>query len=168
VAGWGRNRSPDRSDFPTAPLSVQLWPVEYQLMASLWTPDGERPVGRGPAPAESGAGYEPPELSEEERAQAEDLAHEMAAVRDQLARTPAAVVVANHLMGFYELAAIHLSQAPPNFPEATVAIDAMSAVLETLRGRLGENEDTLRDAISQLQMAYVQLQSRESEAPAAD
>jgi hypothetical protein len=136
-------------------------------MASLWTPDGEHRVERPatqaptePAPEPHGAGRE---LTEEERAQAEELAKEMAAVRDQLARTPAAVVVANHVMGLYELAAIHLSQPSPNFAEASVAIDAMAAVLEKIAGRLGENEGTLRDALSQLQLAFVQLQSRASE-----
>jgi hypothetical protein len=120
-------------------------------MSTLWTPDGERPV------------------SADERAQAEALAKEMAEVRDELARTPAAVIVANHVMGFYELAAIHLSQQPPNFPEATVAIDAMRAVVEKLPGRLGENEQVLRDALSQLQLAFVQLKERaESVAEAAD
>jgi hypothetical protein len=112
-------------------------------MATLWTPDGDRPI------------------PDDERAQAEALAKEMAEVREQLARTPASVVVANHVMGFYELAAIHLSQEPPNFAEATVAIDAMHGVLDQLAGRLGENEQTLRDALSQLQLAYVQLQTRE-------
>jgi hypothetical protein len=152
--------------WPTAPLSVQLWLVEYQLMASLWTPDGERPAPPPPSAAEA-ARQERSELrditeqlGDEERAQAEELAREMAEVRDQVARTPAAVVVANHVMGFYELAAIHLSQQPPNFSEATVAIDAMTAVLDMLKGRLGENEQVLRDALSQLQIAFVQLQSR--------
>jgi hypothetical protein len=133
------------------PLSVQLWALEYQAMSTLWTPDGDRPIG------------------DDERAQAEALAKEMAEVRDQLARTPAAVVVANHVMGFYELAAIHLSQQPPTFDEASVAIDAMRAVLEQLQGRLGENEEVLRDALSQLQLAYVQLRARaQSTAEAAD
>jgi hypothetical protein len=141
-------------------------------MASLWTPDGERPVDRpgtsaGSAP-DAPRGRVPgdalgADLTDEERAQAEELAREMAAVREHLARTPAAVVVANPVMGFYELAAIHLAQAPANFAEATVAIDAMSSVLDKLRGRLGENEQTLRDALAQLQLAYVQLQSRGAE-----
>jgi hypothetical protein len=144
--------------WPTAPLSVQLWLVEYQLMASLWTPDGERPAPPPPSAAEAARVTD--QLGDEERAQAEELAREMAEVRDQVARTPAAVVVANHVMGFYELAAIHLSQQPPNFSEATVAIDAMTAVLDMLKGRLGENEQVLRDALSQLQIAFVQLQSR--------
>jgi hypothetical protein len=132
---------------------VQLWAIEYQLMAGLWTPDGERPV---------------PDFTDDERAQAEALAREMAEVREQLARTPAAVVVANHVMGFYELAAIHLSQQPANFSEATVAIDAMSSVLDKLRGRLGENEQVLRDALAQLQVAFVQLQGRDEADLAAD
>jgi hypothetical protein len=138
-------------------------------MSSLWTPEGERPVNRprSDAPREASSTAQPgwpegSELTADERAQAEELAREMAAVRDQLARTPAAVVIANHVMGFYELAAIHLSQQPPNFAEASVAIDAMASVLDKLRGRLGENEQTLRDALAQLQMAYVQLQSRAS------
>jgi hypothetical protein len=127
-------------------------------MSTLWTPDGDRPIGGGERP-----------ISADERAQAEALAKEMAEVREQLARTPAAVVVANHVMGFYELAAIHLSQQPPSFSEGAVAIDAMRAVLEQLQGRLGENEEVLRDALSQLQLAYVQLRERaETVAEAAD
>jgi hypothetical protein len=127
---------------------------------SLWTPDGEHPVERE-APA---AAADPdPEgdplagLSPEEREQAMAMAAEMDDVRRQLASAPAAVVVANHAMGLYELAAIHLSSQPPNFAEAQVAIDAMAAIVEGLEGRLGENEPTLQDALRQLQMAYVQL-----------
>src|SRR5690606_3166530 len=99
--------------------------------------------------------------------EAEALAKEMAEVRAQLAQTPAAVVVANHVMGFYALAAIHSSQQPPSLPEATVAIDAMRAAPEQLPGRLGENEQVLRDALSQLQLAFVQLKEREAAAAAA-
>lgn len=127
-------------------------------MASLWTPDGERPVRPRPAERDEPPAFDA--LSDDERAAAEALASEMAEVREQLARTPAAVVVANHLMGLYELAAIHLSQQPPNFPEASVPIDAMTAVLERLSGRLGDAEPTLRDALSQIQLAFVQLQNR--------
>jgi hypothetical protein len=85
------------------------------------------------------------------------MAAEMDQVRQQLASVPAAVVVANHAMGLYELAAIHLSSEPPNFSEAQVAIDSMAAIVEGLKGRLGENEPTLVDALGQLRMAYVQL-----------
>ena len=119
-------------------------------MSTLWTPDGERPI------------------SDEERERAEALAKEMSEVRDRLAKTPASVVVGNHVMGLYELAAIHLSQQPPNFSEATVAIDAMTAVIERLPGRLGDNEQVLRDALSQLQLAFVQLKEREASSAAGD
>jgi hypothetical protein len=126
---------------------------------SLWTPDGERPVGR-PAPTPEPTVPTFDDLTPDERAEAEALAAEMAEVRQQVAATPAAVIVANHVMGLYELAAIHLSQEPPNFAEAAVGIDAMAAVLDKLEGRLGENEPVLRDARAQLQLAFVELKRR--------
>lgn len=132
---------------------------------SLWTPGGEHPVDREPPPQAQPADARrtvPPtdplaDLSTEERAEAEAMAAEMADVRRQLAEVPAAVVVANHVMGLYELAAIHLSQQPPALAEARLAIDAMAAVVDGLAGRLGDNESTLRDALHQLRLAFVQL-----------
>ena len=41
--------------------------------------------------------------------------------------------------------------------EASLAIDAMSAVLDSLAGRLGEAEGTLKDALHQIRLAFVQL-----------
>ena len=132
---------------------------------SLWTPDGEHRVEREESPA---APEEDPlaGLSPEERERAMAMAAEMDEVRRQLAEVPAAVVVANHAMGMYELAAIHLSSQPPNFVEAQVAIDAMAAITDGLKGRLGENESTLIDALGQLRMAYVQLHGAASETEA--
>ena len=131
---------------------------------SLWTPDGEHRVEREDPTTEADvsadfvSGDDPlASLSPEEREQALAMAQEMDEVRRQLASVPAAVVVANHAMGLYELAAIHLSSQPPAFEEAQVAIDGMTAIVDALQGRLGENEPTLRDALSQLRMAYVQL-----------
>jgi hypothetical protein len=134
---------------------------------SLWTPDGEHRVAREEPSAERGpepVGDPLADLSPEEREQAMAMAAEMDEVRRQLASVPAAVVVANHAMGLYELAAIHLSNQPPKFSEAQVAIDAMTAIVEGLRGRLGENEATLNDALSQVRMAYVQLKEAGAEA----
>ena len=138
---------------------------------TLWTPDGEHPVERD----RPGASAEPPPdqpseqqsdplagLSPEEREQAMAMAQEMEQVRRELASVPANVVVANHAMGLYELAAIHLSSDPPNFKEAQLAIDAVTALVEGLEGRLGDNEQTLRDALAQLRLAYVQLHSAEA------
>ena len=42
--------------------------------------------------------------------------------------TPAEVVVANHAYGLFELAAIHLSQQPPNLEEARLAVDALAQI----------------------------------------
>ena len=133
-------------------------------MSSLWTPGGEHPV----EPESAAPAADPAEaLSPEAREQAAAMAREMAAVQEQIASAPAAVVVANHLMGFYELAASHLSQQPPNLSEASVASDALGAVVEKLPGRLGEAESTMRDALHQIRLAYVSVEkaARDGEAP---
>lgn len=75
----------------------------------------------------------------------------------ELAQTPAAVVVANHAVGLFQLAAIHLNQRPPNLEDGRLAIDAMAGLVEGVGGRLGEEEQALREALNQLRMAYVQL-----------
>jgi hypothetical protein len=125
-------------------------------MSSLWTPGGERPVGRGPEnpPARPAPPSGPDDLADDEELEAR--AQELA---EQLARTPAAVVVANHAMGLFELGALHLSQQPPNLDQASLAIDAMAALVEGLQGRLGESEPTLSEALAQIRLAFVQLKA---------
>ena len=59
-------------------------------MNSLWTPDGEHSVD----PEQEAVPSEFSELSQEEQEQAEALAAEMNAVREQLAAAPAEIVVA--------------------------------------------------------------------------
>ena len=113
---------------------------------SLWTPGGDRPL-------------ETPELTQDQEAEAQQLAAQMAEIRAQLLQVPAAQVVANHAMGCYELAAIHLSNQPPNFAEAQVAIDAFGALVEVLTGKLGPDEVTLKDALAQLRLAFVQVKA---------
>lgn len=123
-------------------------------MSSLWTPGGERPVGRPePEPAAEAAG--PDELSPEEQAQ---LAEQMAAVQQELLGTPVSVVVANHAVGLFQLAALHLNQRPPDLEEGRLAVDAMGALVEGLSGRLGDDEASLKEALAQLRLAFVQLQ----------
>jgi len=114
-------------------------------MSSLWTPEGERPIDRGRGSAEEAEAPDAPTEAEIE------------ALRAQLAQTPAAVVVTNHCLGLWELAALHLSLQPPQLDQASVAIDALGAVVERLEGRLGEDEATLRDALAQLRLAFVQV-----------
>lgn len=81
----------------------------------------------------------------------------MEAVREELLRAPAEVVIANHAMGLWELAALHLSRKPPQLPQAQLAIDALSALVEGLHGRLGEAEKSLADGLTQIRMAFVQI-----------
>lgn len=126
---------------------------------SLWTPGGERPVE--PAGGE-------PVLTPDQEAEAQQIAAEMAQVREQLSQVPAAQVVANHAMGCWELAAIHLSAQPPKFEEAQVAIDAFGAIVAVLEGRLGPDEATLNDALAQLRLAFVQMKASYAEGEAAE
>ena len=74
-----------------------------------------------------------------------------------MAEVPAEVVVINHAMGLYELAAIHLSAAPPDLAAAALAIDAFACLVEGLGERLGPDVATLRDALAQIRMAFVQI-----------
>ena len=121
---------------------------------SLWTPGGE---------------HQPePELSDDEQAQLEAMQAEMAAVREQLLGAPASVVLANHAMGIYELAAIHLTAPSPQLAEASLAIDALAALVEGLAGRLGEPEPTLREALAQLRAAYLEVRGRSDDAGAPE
>ena len=55
------------------------------------------------------------------------------------------------------------SPTPPRLAEASVAIDALAALVETLGDRLAPHDLALRDALAQLRLAYVQLDTRPSE-----
>lgn len=95
------------------------------------------------------------DLSDEERLAAEQLIAEMAQVRAEIVAAPAEQIVANHLIGLYELASAHLSQPEPNFAAASLAIDSIAAVLTAAEGRLGESEEQLRQALVVVQTFYV-------------
>lgn len=129
---------------------------------SQWTPDGEIPVDdgdRAQTPAGSASemlgGPEFDQLSPEDRARAEEMIARMAEVQRQLLSVPAAQIVVNHLMGLYELAAVHLDQTDPQFDEALIAIDAMGAVLEVTEDRLGDSGTEMREALTVLQTFYL-------------
>ena len=83
----------------------------------------------------------------------------MEALRRELADTPASVVVANHCFGLFQLAALHLSFQPPKLVDAQLAIDALGALVEGLAGRLGEEEQQLKDGLGQLRLAFVQIKT---------
>lgn len=131
-------------------------------MGTIWTPGGEHPLGddRGGAGGRrppSDLGEELDEAAVAEALEDEEFAAELAEAQARLAETPARVVIANHAIGLFQLAALHLNQRPPSLVEGRLAIDAMAALVEGLGDRLGEEGAALRDALAQLRLAFVQL-----------
>jgi hypothetical protein len=114
-------------------------------VSTLWTPEGDKPVGRYPQ-ADDGQ-----PLTEEE------LAERMDALRQQIAQTPVEQIVSQSAYQFFEIAALHLSVIPPQLDQAKLAIDAMGLLVEGLAGRLGPDGDTLTDGVTQLRLAFVQV-----------
>jgi hypothetical protein len=146
---------------------------------TLWTPSGEYPVGRenkdqatsaeqppgstdtrppGGATTQPGDPEAPSleDLSPEQRAQVEEMARQVEAAQQRMLELPAESVVGQQALQFYELAALYLSQDPPRVNDARMAIDALKAVVERLGDRLGEAEAPLRQATTQLQLAFVE------------
>jgi hypothetical protein len=123
-------------------------------MSSLWTPSGEH-FPKKEAQDAAGTPLGDTDVAEPTPEEAQAA---IDAMREQLAHTPAEVVVANHCYGLFELAAIYLSQTPPMLFEARLAIDALGAMTDGLTGRLGESEAPLRESLSQLRLAFVRLE----------
>ena len=139
------------------------------------SPPGSAPGARAGRPAISedmlaeaaeAAGVDLETLSPEERAQLEAMLVDMAEAQARLAEAPAAEIIVNHLGGIYELARIHLSQVPPRFEDASLAIDTMAAVLDAVEPRLGPNGPALREAVRQLELVFVQLRDHAGADPA--
>ena len=84
--------------------------------------------------------------------------------RRRLTEVPAEVVVANHAMGLYELAAIHLGASPPDLKQAALSIDAVACLVEGLGDRLGADAPTMRDALANIRMAFVEIKGRHAPA----
>jgi hypothetical protein len=92
-------------------------------------------------------------LSEEELAAEEELEE----VAKHLAAAPAEDVVANHCYGLFELAALHLSQQPPQLDKARLAIDSLGLLVDGLGDRLGQHAGPLAEGLTQLRLAFVRI-----------
>jgi len=90
---------------------------------------------------------------------------ELQAARAELAAIPVPDIVANHAVGLWQLAILHLTPDPepdgtpvePRLAEASLAIDALGALVDVLGDRLAPHTETLREAVTQLRLAFVQL-----------
>ena len=100
-------------------------------------------------------------MSEEELAAEEELEE----VAKHLAAAPAEDVVANHCYGLFELAALHLSQQPPQLDKARLAIDSLGLLVDGLGDRLGQHAGPLAEGLTQLRLAFVRIAAA---APASD
>lgn len=138
MAGWGRVDG-------STPHFASVVPGTLPDVTSDDTPSPDRDPSAGP----------------EIEAEIEAAEAAIREAKDRLAETPVEQIVVTHVVGFYELAAIHLSANPPHLAEAAIAIDAMSAVVHTLEGRLGEDEPTLVDALQNIQFAFVQIKNQQ-------
>jgi len=81
--------------------------------------------------------------------------------RSRLAEVPAEVVITNHVMGLYELAAIHLSANPPDLAQSALAIDAVACLVDGLGERLGEDAPTMVDALNNIRLAFVEIKGQQ-------
>ena len=98
-----------------------------------------------------------PELDQETIDAIEEAQRAMDESRERLASVPAEVVITNHVMGLYELAAIHLSANPPELAQAALAIDALACLVDGLGDRIGPDAPTMRDALNNIRLAFVQI-----------
>ena len=108
-----------------------------------------------PIDPRTGEPFDPEELAE--------MQERLREAQEQLVSVPAAEIVQNHMMGLFELAALHLQRDPPDLAEARLPIDALGLLVDHLADQLPTGE-TLRGALQQIRLAYVEIHKRQSEA----
>jgi hypothetical protein len=144
-------------------------------VSSLWTPSGEHQPSEDPnrgadAPQNTGIpDMQGPAMQGDEREPTQEEIDALREVHARLTQTPVEDVIANHALGIWQLALVHLGVITPpdvdgtparaNLPAAGLAIDAMAAIVDGLGNRLGVHEPVLRDALTQAQMLFVDLSS---------
>ena len=108
----------------------------------------------GPDPYEYLDGVDPQTLDPSVR---EELEAQMAEVRQRILETPVEAMIVQHVIGLFEIAAIHLNAENPDLSSARLAIDAMDGALDATEGRLGDAEEAAQSMLHQARMAYVQV-----------
>lgn len=79
-----------------------------------------------------------------------------------LRETPVESILANHLFVLIQLGALRLAATPPELEAARLVIDTVAAIIETGGERLGEHSALYRNALSELQRAYVRAATSEA------
>ncbi|WP_419920476.1 hypothetical protein [Candidatus Poriferisodalis sp.] len=152
-------------------------------MSTLWTPSGEHEVPRDDPSAAAAASSDPPEADDGglevdpetgipidprtgepfDPGELAEMEAQLREAQEQLTSVPAAEIVQNHMMGLFELAALHLRREPPDLAEARLPIDALGLLVENLADQLPAGE-TLMGALQQIRVAYVEIHKRQAEA----
>jgi len=137
-------------------------------MSTIWTPSGEYVPREEPPKQPEGQPSTPPPGGGQERAPGreptpEEVQAALAEARRVL-QTPVIEHIGGHAMALFELAALHLEreaatggEEKPDLAEASLAIDAMAALVEGLGDKLQPYRAQLESALNQLRMAYVEL-----------
>jgi hypothetical protein len=126
-------------------------------MSTIWTPSGEY------VPKEEAEGAQPrPQAPPPEGGPSPEDVEAALAEAKAILEHPVLEHIAGHVMGLFELAALHLEreaatggQEKPDLAETSLAIDAMGALVEGLGDRLGRYQQSLSEALSHLRLAYV-------------
>ena len=144
-------------------LTKTLHFIERGHVSSFWTPSGEHEV-----PGDTGESNDQEQVfPESEGAQVDPetaaaMEQQLREAQEQLLSVPAGQIVANHVIGLFELAALHLRLDPPNLDEARLPIDAMGILVEQLGDQLPEHQ-TLAAALHQIRLAFVEVQNQTDE-----
>ena len=137
-------------------------------MSSLWTPSGEHEPSGGPPPGPGADGTPPsgPPGPPGDDPSPEEI-EALREVHARLMATPVEDVIANHALGLWQVALVHLgvitppddtgTPPAPDLASAGLAIDAMAALVDGLGPRLGVHEQVLHDALTQAQMLFVEV-----------
>lgn len=72
-----------------------------------------------------------------------------------LRQTPVEAILGNHVFVLLQLGAFRLGETPPNLAAAQLVIDTIGAILNAAGDRLGEHTDLYKNALAELQQAYV-------------
>ncbi len=122
---------------------------------SIWTPSGEYELSATDSEESSEepeSADSPPELTPEEQSA---LASEFEEAKQRISETPVDQIITTHIIGLYELAVIHLQKDPPDLESAKIAVNAMSGIVEGVAEDLQEYEEAMRNALTEIQMAFV-------------